>query len=69
MSEAEDLSGRLWRKEAKLERRLGPDGERPKGMHRRTFERIDAALESMAGQRDRLLFYRFTSLKNLVDNK
>lgn len=44
--EAESVTQRLWRKQAKLEALIEPDGRRPKRMHRRTYEgvcdRIDA---------------------------
>lgn len=39
-SEAEDLTGRLWRKQQRLEARLGKNWTRPKGMHHSTRERI-----------------------------
>ncbi len=36
-SQSEDELGRLWRKQAKIEARLGDSWRRPKGMRRRTF--------------------------------
>jgi hypothetical protein len=39
-SESEDLICRLWRKQYKLERRLGDSAEKPKWMRFRTFDRI-----------------------------
>ena len=39
-SQSDDLIGRTWRRQWKLERRLGENWRRPKGMHRRTRERI-----------------------------
>lgn len=35
-SQAEDVIGRTWRRQRKIEARLGPDWTRPKGMHHRT---------------------------------
>lgn len=40
LSQSDDWSGRAWRKQSKLERRLGDDWERPKGMHATTYERL-----------------------------
>lgn len=46
LSQCDDLMGRLWRKQRKVERKLaGAAGEwngwqRPKGMHQRTFNRL-----------------------------
>lgn len=39
-SQSEDVMARMWRKQAKLEARLGPNWSRPKGMHRSTHETI-----------------------------
>jgi hypothetical protein len=38
--EAEDLIGRLWRKQRKLEAKLGEECQKPKWMRMRTYERI-----------------------------
>lgn len=54
--EAEDAMGRLWRKQGKLEARLGPDGERPKGMHWRTYERLWDRIEEIEARKDEVLF-------------
>lgn len=54
-SEAEDAMGRLWRKQRKIEKRLGPDGERPKRMHWRTYERIWEQIEEIEGLKDEVL--------------
>jgi len=49
-SEAEGAIGRFWRKQCKLEARLGADGEKPKWMrwqsYRRLCERVDAVEEA-----------------------
>jgi hypothetical protein len=52
-SEAEDTTGRLWRKERKLEAKLSEDGQRRKGMHWRTFDRICNKLIEVEVARDR----------------
>lgn len=39
-SQSDDLCGRTWRRQQKLEARLGPNWRRPKGMHHRTRERL-----------------------------
>ncbi len=35
---------RAWRKQSKLEARLGPNWRRPKGMRRRTYDKLFAAV-------------------------
>lgn len=52
-SEAEDRTGRLWRKTRKLEARLGKHGVRPKGMHRSTYDRICDTLDAIEEEKDR----------------
>lgn len=39
-SQSEDVTGRAWRAQQKLERRLGPECARPKGMHAATYGRL-----------------------------
>ena len=51
-SQSEDVIGRAWRKEAKIERRLGEDWERPKGMHWSTYERLIGELEGCGERRE-----------------
>lgn len=43
-SQCEDEIGRAWRRQAKLEARLGDGWARPKGMHHRTHERTLARI-------------------------
>lgn len=43
-SQSEDELRRTWRKQAKIERRLGEHWQRPKGMHWATCERMVAAI-------------------------
>jgi hypothetical protein len=52
-SEAEDAISRLWRKTRKLEARLTEDGDRPKGMHWRTYHRICDQLDAVEEAKDR----------------
>ncbi|MFN8866718.1 MAG: hypothetical protein ACK51G_05935 [Pseudomonadota bacterium] len=58
-SQSEDVIGRSWRRQQRLEARLGPDGARPKRMHRATYERLQAAMlgceERREGELARLL--------------
>jgi hypothetical protein len=51
-SETEDLIGRLWRKQRKLEGRLGENYQRPKGMRQRTYERIWTQIEDVEERKD-----------------
>ena len=39
-SQSDDAIGRTWRRQAKLEAKLGPGWRRPRGMHRQTRERL-----------------------------
>jgi hypothetical protein len=39
-SQSDDLMSRAWRKQRKIENRLGPDCERPPGMHAATYDRL-----------------------------
>lgn len=43
-SQREDVTGRTWRKQRRLESLLLPDGGKPTAMHWATFERIRAAI-------------------------
>ena len=61
-SECEDRSGRLWRKQRKLEALL-LDGElKPKGMRWRTFDRIYSKLDAIDEALDAELFLRCAAL-------
>ncbi|MBL8490535.1 MAG: hypothetical protein JNM82_07130 [Rhodocyclaceae bacterium] len=44
--------GRLWRKQRKLEARVGEHWQRPKGMHRTTYERIVDRLMDIEALKD-----------------
>lgn len=52
-TQSEDLLGRLWAKQTKLEARLGSDYERPKGMRQRTYERLSNEIAACEQQRDK----------------
>jgi hypothetical protein len=52
ISESLDTVDRLWRKQSKLESRLGQDGDRPKRMRQRTYERIWARIDAVEAARD-----------------
>lgn len=54
-SQSEDALGRTWRKQSKIERRLGNDWQRPKGMHRATHERLLEVVFSCEQKRDSAL--------------
>lgn len=51
-SQSEDVIGRSWRRQQRLEARLGPYGARPKRMHRATYERLRAAVWACEEQRE-----------------
>ena len=53
-TQSEDLLGRLWVKQAKLEVMLGDDYERPKRMRRITYERLLKEIEACDELRTRL---------------
>ena len=46
---------RIWRKKRKLEAILDNEGEKPKGMHWRTYGRIYDQLDDLEGELDRKL--------------
>jgi len=51
-SQSEDVVARSWRRQSKLEARLGPDWRRPKGMHRATRTRLLSAILQCEEVRD-----------------
>ncbi len=51
-SQSEDTLGRMWRKQGKLEARLGEDWGRPKGMRQRTYDRLLEELADCAESRE-----------------
>ena len=54
-SQSDDAMGRAWRKQAKLEAKLGPNWTRPKGMHHATRERLLSVIWGCEEQRDAAL--------------
>jgi hypothetical protein len=60
--EAESPIDRCWRQQRKIEARLADDGGRPKGMRRRTFERLCAKWEAVEDRKDELFWPGFERL-------
>jgi hypothetical protein len=54
-SQSEDTSGRLWRKQSKIESRLAEHWQRPKGMRQTTYARLRNHLWDLEWRRDELL--------------
>lgn len=54
-SQSEDLIGRTWRVQQKLERRIGVDGERVKGLHETTRLRLWEKIERCEELRDQAI--------------
>lgn len=51
-SQSEDGLGRMWRRQSKLEARLGDDWTRPKGMRQHTYARLLDRLQDCVERRD-----------------
>ena len=68
-SQSEDGIGRAWRRQAGIERRLGENWRRPKGMHQTTYDRLVEALLDCEEQRDRALaaFIERNGLADLLE--
>ena len=54
-SQADDVYSRTWRTQAKAEQKLGPNWQRPKGMHDTTRERLMSIIWDCEEQRDAAL--------------
>lgn len=54
-SQSEDLIGRLWRAQLKIEHKLGDRYKKPKGMHQATFERLRSKIYTLEWQREDLI--------------
>jgi hypothetical protein len=54
-SQSQDALGRTWRRQSKLEERLGPYHAKPKGMHGTTYKRLLSAIFDCEEQRDAAL--------------
>lgn len=65
-SQSEDLIGRAWRRQAKLEARLGENWQRPKGMHQATRQKLVTAILQCEELRDRAIC-DFARRMGLVD--
>lgn len=61
-SQSDDEMGRAWRKQAKVERRLGEDLQRPKGMHHATYAKLMAVIIDCEERRDAALVMAFGRL-------
>lgn len=55
-SQSEDVTGRAWRKQRKVEAKLGEGWSRPKGMHRVTHETLLAVIVGCEQLREEALF-------------
>lgn len=51
-SQSEDILGRLWRQQAKIEAKLAPNWQRPKNMHQQTYERLRRRLWDLEEARE-----------------
>jgi len=65
-SQSEDLCGRTWRRQAKLEARLGAHWGRPKGMHARTRERLLRGIFDSEERRDDALAVHLARFAHLL---
>jgi hypothetical protein len=65
LSESEDAMGRLWRKQRKLEARVGKNGERPKWMRKRTYQDIRERIIDVAVVRDEAFMIAAALLRRL----
>jgi len=68
-SQCEDSMDRAWRKQIKLEKRLGRYLMKPKGMHQSTHTRIFNQIRECERQRDDFLYSYASRLGLLKDNK
>jgi len=55
LSQSKEVFGRTWRRQRRMERRLGPDGSRPRGMHCSTYMRILEQILACQRRRDRAI--------------
>lgn len=61
-SQSCDLMDRMWRKQAKIEARLGENWQRPKGMRQRTHEALIEAISQCEERRDEACAILLTKL-------
>lgn len=75
LSQCEDETGRLWRKQHKIERKLAGsaskwDGwQKPKGMHQQTFDRLRNQIWEIEMRKDELLETLIASLLQRIGGK
>ena len=50
--QSEDMCGRMWRAQAKIETKLAENWQRPTGMRRHTYDRLSGALLACEERRD-----------------
>lgn len=62
-SQSEDAMGRAWRRQAKIERKLGDDWHRPKGMHQTTYDALLATIWDCEERRDDALVIALAKLR------
>ena len=62
-SQSVDLTGRAWIKQAKAEAKLGGSWSRPRGMHRRTHERLLQTIHACEDMREEALAVIFARLR------
>lgn len=54
-SQSDDEIGRMWRKQSKIENRLGTNWRKPKGMHEATHQRLRSAIIDLEMRREDVL--------------
>ena len=69
LSQCEDETGRLWRKQRKIERKLAGHSagewngvDKPKGMHQQTFDRLRRQIGEMEMRKDDLFAIQLAPL-------
>ena len=68
-SEAEDVTGRAWRKQRRLEALLDEHGNRPKRMRWRTYERICERIDECEAVRDAALLPQMLRLLGRLERR
>lgn len=67
-SQSDDAMGRAWRKQHKVEAKLGEDWQRPKFMHHSTHEKLMDVISQCEEQRDRaLVAFVMTHFPHILD--
>lgn len=61
-SQSDDAMARAWRKQAKIEQRLGNDWQRPNGMHHTTYSKLIAKIADCGQRREAELIGAFKRL-------